>query len=75
VNKLPAYARAGVAHAWLLNPEARTLEVLHRSDQGWTLVAAHGGDELVRGEPFDAVELDLRFLWGEVPSPAGADGP
>lgn len=75
VTKLPAYARAGVAHAWLLNPEARTLEVLRRSDLGWTLVATHGGDEVVRAEPFEAIELDLRFLWGEVPAPAGAEGP
>ncbi len=69
VQKLPAYAQAGVLHAWLVNPGARTLEVLRRTDLGWTLVATHGGDDMVRAEPFDAVESDLRFLWGEVPSP------
>ena len=31
----------------------------------WVLLQAHGGDELVRAEPFDAVEIDLLRLWGE----------
>ena len=31
-------------------------------------MAAYGGDETVRAEPFDAMELDLRVL-GEGPAP------
>jgi len=63
VNKLPIYARAGVAHTWLVNPTNRTLEIFRRGDSAWTLVAVHGADEVVRAEPFDAIELDLGALW------------
>lgn len=65
VRKLPAYARAGVAHAWIVNPEARTLEVLRREGERWLVASSHGGDERVRAEPFEAIELDLLVLWGE----------
>ena len=27
------------------------------------LAAVHGGDEVVRAEPFEAIELDLGALW------------
>ena len=65
VEKLRVYAREGVAHAWLLNPIARTLEVLRREPGRWLLVATHGDDALVRAEPFEAIEIDLLDLWGE----------
>jgi Uma2 family endonuclease len=68
VRKLPIYAREGVAHVWLLNPTTKTLEVLRRGESAWMLVAAFGGDEAVRAEPFDAMELDLRVLWGDEPA-------
>lgn len=68
VQKLRVYARAGVGHAWLVNPTARTLEIYRRGEAGWTLVAAHGGDEVVRAEPFEAAELDLRALWSGTPA-------
>ena len=56
------YARAGVRHLWLVNPLSRTLEVYRQAPEGWLLVGTHGGDERVRAEPFDAVELDLATL-------------
>lgn len=61
--KLPLYARAGVTHAWLIDPEAHTLEVYGLASGAWTLVVTHAGDVRVRVEPFDAVELDLSLLW------------
>jgi Uma2 family endonuclease len=64
VEKLPVYARAGVGHVWLVNPLTRTVEVLRRAGANWTLTGAHGGDGLVRMEPFDAVEWELNRLWG-----------
>lgn len=64
-RKLPAYARHGVGHAWLINPVARTLEVYRREGTSWVLVASHADDAIVRAEPFDAIELDLLRLWGE----------
>jgi Uma2 family endonuclease len=62
-RKLPLYHREGVAHLWLVDPLARTLEVLRREPGGWLLVATFGGDESVRAEPFDAVVLALESLW------------
>jgi Uma2 family endonuclease len=64
-RKLRIYARECVAHAWLVNPETRTLEVLRRQGKTWTLLATHEHDDVVRAEPFDAIELDLLGLWGE----------
>jgi Uma2 family endonuclease len=62
-RKLPAYAREGVSHAWLVDPLARTLEVLRLNAGGWTVLAVHAGDDLVRAEPFAAIGLELALLW------------
>jgi Uma2 family endonuclease len=71
-RKLPAYARHGVGHAWLINPQARTLEVYRREGERWVLIATHADDATFRAEPFDAIELDLLRLWGEErPTQAG----
>jgi hypothetical protein len=52
-----------VSHLWLVNPLARTLEVLRRSPDGWLLAATHADTERVRAEPFEVVELELAALW------------
>jgi Uma2 family endonuclease len=64
VKKLPVYARAGVGHAWLIDPAARTLEALRLNGGRWVLLGAHGGDDVVRAEPFQAIEIPLERLWG-----------
>ena len=64
-RKLRVYAREGVGHVWLVNPEARTLEVYRSFEELWLLLATHASDAIVRAEPFDAIELDLLPLWGE----------
>ena len=69
-RKLPAYARAGVAHAWYLDPIARTLEAFQLREGRWSLAATHGGDVTVQVEPFDALPLELSALWAG-PTPAG----
>lgn len=74
-GKLPAYARARVAHAWLIDPTARTVEVLALDGGGWRLLSACGDDDLVRLPPFDAVELDLLALWGETRGAPTAEPP
>jgi Uma2 family endonuclease len=61
-RKLRIYAEAGVAHAWLIKPTDRTLEVLRLRDGAWTIVAVLD-TAVVRAEPFDAVQLELRRLW------------
>ena len=64
-RKLRIYAREGVAHAWLVNPLERTLEVLRREGTAWLTVAVHSDADCVRGEPFEAFELDPSVLWME----------
>jgi Uma2 family endonuclease len=66
VEKLAIYARELVTHVWLIDPIQRTLEVLRREGAQWLIVAVHRGDEKVRAEPFDAIELDLSILWADV---------
>lgn len=61
--KRDLYARARVAHLWLLDPEVRTLEVYRLVEDGWLLGGTFADDQRVRAEPFDAVELDLSLLW------------
>ena len=63
VQKLGIYAREHVSHAWLIDPLARTLEVLRLENGRWTILATHAGAEAVRAEPFDAIDLDLSALW------------
>jgi Uma2 family endonuclease len=63
IRKLPAYARFGVGHAWLVDPEQESLEVFRLMDGRWTLVSVHEGDDVVRAEPFEAIELPLSLLW------------
>jgi len=62
VKKLAIYAREGVSHLWLVDPLARTIEVLRLVRKRWTIVATHTGDEVVRLEPFGEIELELRAL-------------
>lgn len=63
VRKLRAYARERVHHAWLIDPDARTLEVYRLEGEHYALIAQHEDDERVRAEPFDAIELELAALW------------
>jgi Uma2 family endonuclease len=62
-KKLAIYAREGVTHAWLIDPIARTLEVLQLEGGRWTILATHAGSEVVRAEPFTRIELELDALW------------
>ena len=63
VVKMRCYAREGVAAVWVVDPLARTLESLRLEGGRWTVVSSHGGDEVVRVEPFEAVEIQLARWW------------
>ncbi len=65
VKKLRIYARERVAHVWLADPIARTLEVLRLEGDRWSIVSSSSGLAVLRAEPFDAIELDLSLLWEE----------
>jgi Uma2 family endonuclease len=71
-RKLGVYAHAGVAHAWLVDPIARTLEVLRRDDHRWITDAVHSGNDTVQAPPFDAVALPITRWWPTESGPPGA---
>lgn len=77
MKKLPAYARGGVAWAWLVDPVARTLEVFERQGEHWVLLDVFGGEGTARVRPFDAIEIELPDLWPPEPpaSPSAAGAP
>jgi Uma2 family endonuclease len=62
-KKRAIYARDGVGHVWLVDAVAQTLEVFRLDGETYRLVLTGGGDDKVRAEPFDAIELDLAVFW------------
>jgi Uma2 family endonuclease len=63
VRKMPLYAREGVQWMWIINPDLQTLEVFRNEGGRWIVAATHGGDDVVRAEPFDAIEINLSPFW------------
>lgn len=63
IRKLPAYARHGVAHAWIVDPVEQSLEVYRLVEGHWALISTHEGEDAVSAEPFEAIELPLAALW------------
>ncbi len=66
VRKMRIYAREQVTHAWLVDPLHKTLEIYRLEAGRWVVAATHGGDERVRAEPFEAIEVHLQRWWLEV---------
>lgn len=62
-RKMRIYRREGVRHAWLINPDLRTLEVYRLEGGRWWLQDTFEADAAVRAEPFEAIELSLAVLW------------
>lgn len=63
--KMPVYAREGVQYVWLVDPERQSLEVFRLQEGRYTLLVTHAGMTRVRAEPFEALELELPYLWGK----------
>lgn len=62
-DKLAVYAEFGVAHAWYIDPNARTLEVLALEGGRWVLVATAKDAETVAAPPFEVHRFPLDVLW------------
>lgn len=63
VRKTRIYARERVQHVWLVDPIEQVLEVWRIDSQGYRVALTAAGDDKVRAEPFEAIELDLAILW------------
>jgi Uma2 family endonuclease len=64
-TKLPRYARAGIQHAWVVNPVHRALEVFRQEQGRWILKQAFAGEERVRAEPFESLDFPLTPFWAQ----------
>jgi Uma2 family endonuclease len=62
--KLNVYEREHVNHLWLLNPLVPALEVFRRGANGLVVSMIYGAGELVRAEPFEAIEFAMTRLVG-----------
>ncbi|WP_437642578.1 Uma2 family endonuclease [Sorangium sp. So ce854] len=61
-KKLRTYQRCQVPHTWILDPDVEVLAVYRWTAEGYLLVLTAEGQELVRAEPFDAVEFSVHGL-------------
>jgi Uma2 family endonuclease len=65
VRKKHTYHRHHVDHYWILDPDQGTLAVYRWQAEGYLEVLAAERGQLVRAEPFDAVELAVDTLLGD----------
>ena len=63
VRKRPIYAREGVPHLWLVDPEERILEAFELHEGQWVLIASVQDDDPVSIRPFEAIAFSLGELW------------
>lgn len=67
IDKLRLYHRVAIPHYWIADPRDATLTVLRWSSDGYvTRVRAVRG-EVIRAEPFDAIEIAVGTLFGDDP--------
>jgi Uma2 family endonuclease len=63
VTKRSLYARAGIPHYWLIDPEARVLEALSLRDGVWVESGVYDDSATARIPPFEAIELEVGRLF------------
>jgi Uma2 family endonuclease len=64
VKKLRTLTRHAVPHYWIVDPEHRTLTVLRWTPEGYLTALTADETEVVRAEPFAAIELHVAALFG-----------
>jgi Uma2 family endonuclease len=67
INKLRLYHRVAIPHYWLADPRDATLTVLRWSSDGYVTRLRAGRSEVVRAEPFEAIEFAVGTLFGDDP--------
>jgi Uma2 family endonuclease len=67
IRKLRRYHSAGVPHYWILSPAEGTLTVFRHQPEGYATVLSADRAQRVRAEPFEAIELHVGLLLGDVP--------
>lgn len=62
-DKRRIYETFMVRHYWLVDPDAKTVEVQVLDGSTYRLLEIFQGDGAISAPPFDAVPLELRALW------------
>jgi Uma2 family endonuclease len=63
VTKLPVYAEADVTEFWLIDPQAKTVEVLRLQGKKYFVDATLAGDQVLISDLFPGWQLPLRDLF------------
>ena len=64
-DKLPIYAKHGVSHLWLIDPDVKTLDVFRLESGKWLFLGTSAENDCIRAEPFLDIEIALGDLWLE----------
>jgi Uma2 family endonuclease len=67
VKKLRLYHQVGIPHYWIIDPRDSTLTVMRWSADGYVTLMRAERSEVVRAEPFQAIELAVGILFGDDP--------
>ena len=62
-EKIEDYRRAGVREAWIVSPEAQTVEVLRLSAQNTERIGLYGRGDTVRSELLPELQVDTERLF------------
>lgn len=63
-EKLALYARTGIREYWLIDPEARSIEILVNDSGRFTVALPRGS--VYRSEQIPEIHLDIAAFWQEV---------
>lgn len=65
IDKMPVLHRAGVPYFWIVRPIEKTVLVHRWTPDGYVVRAAAASGDVIRAEPFDAVELRVAVIFGD----------
>ena len=66
-RKSDIYARKGVSHLWIVDPEARKLQVSAFSAGKWLPISTLADAERISVPPFEKLNISLSRLWLDRP--------
>lgn len=62
-TKAALYARFGVPHYWILDPDARTFELYELEGDSYRLITKESDEATIRPALFPGLEIDLIEVW------------
>ncbi len=64
IHKMRIYARHGIPHYWIVDPDGRTFEVYELAGSDYRLAGSFAGDAAATSSVFPGLEIPLARLWG-----------